>query len=82
MRYDHQWWATFSNKILNHFLMQDSDLIHQLFQAVADGELETVKDLLSRGVPWNSMMDEKSVGDVALENGCRQIYEFLVEEGI
>jgi ketosteroid isomerase-like protein len=61
--------------------MPEFDLIHQLFQAVTDGDLDKVKDLLSQGVAWNSLMDGKSVGDVALENGFKQIYDFLVEEG-
>jgi hypothetical protein len=52
-----------------------------LFDAVALGDLDTVKELLSQGCNWNSMMDGKSLGDVALENGCMQVYDFLVQEG-
>ena len=53
-----------------------------LHSAVQTGNIPLVQSLLRASHPWNVLDSQnKSVGDIALEQGYKDMYEFLVEEG-
>ncbi|KAJ3154209.1 hypothetical protein HDU86_004753 [Geranomyces michiganensis] len=54
-----------------------------LHLAAARGNQQAATDILRAGAQWNAIDDaSKSVGEYALENGHKELYTFLVNEGI
>ncbi|KAI8912592.1 S-adenosyl-L-methionine-dependent methyltransferase [Gorgonomyces haynaldii] len=53
-----------------------------LLEAASIGEAEKCIELIRSGVPWNTVIDGKTCGQVALENGHIDLYNQLVEEGV